>query len=62
MKHFLICILLAVVSSRIEGRWDKVWEDDFNGWKLDESKWIFDQGCSGEFSITHSISGEAKNF
>jgi beta-glucanase (GH16 family) len=62
MKYFFICIVLAVFSSRIEGAWHQVWEDDFNGTTLDESKWTYDQGCDGGFSIRHSISGKARNF
>ncbi len=52
-------IVSAVFTSRIEADWHQVWEDDFDGTTLNETKWKYDEGCDGRFSIRllmHSVS------
>jgi hypothetical protein len=58
----LLYFVITVLIVKSDAAWNQIWEDDFNGTTLDESKWTYDQGCDGEFSITHSIGGEARNF
>jgi hypothetical protein len=55
MKASLIFIALAIFTSRIEAEWHQVWEDDFDGITLNETKWKYDEGCDGRLSIRLSI-------
>jgi beta-glucanase (GH16 family) len=49
MKVSLIFIALAIFTSRIKAEWHQVWEDEFDGTTLNETKWKHDEGCDGRF-------------
>ena len=59
MKNLLLATLLFGISSASYPQgWSLVWEDDFSGTTLDQSKWTHDLGTGSQYGLWGWGNGE----
>ena len=59
MKNLLLATLLFGISSASYPQgWSLVWEDDFSGTTLDQTKWTHDLGTGSQYGLWGWGNGE----
>ena len=52
MRHKIIIIILCFISNLIYSQnWNLIWNDEFDGLDLDNSKWTHDIGTASQFGL-----------
>ena len=58
MKVRIIFFLISLfVFSLNAQNWQLVWEDDFNGSSLNQSKWVHDIGTGSQYGMCDGVMG-----
>ena len=59
MRHKIIIIILCFISNLIYSQnWNLIWNDEFDGLDLDNSKWTHDIGTGSQFGLWGWGNGE----
>ena len=61
-KKLLYIIVFLSINSLSAQNWQLVWEDDFNGSSLDQSKWIHDIGTGSQYGMWGWGNGEKQYY
>ena len=61
-KKLLYIIVFLTINSLSAQNWQLVWEDDFNGSSLDQSKWIHDIGTGSQYGMWGWGNGELQHY
>jgi beta-glucanase (GH16 family) len=59
-KKLLYIIVFLTINSLSAQNWQLVWEDDFNGSSLDQSKWTHDIGTGSQYNLWGWGNGESQ--
>jgi len=63
MKRIILSIIFFVsYNSSFSQNWQLIWEDDFNGNSLDQSKWVHDIGTGSQYGMWGWGNGELQYY
>ena len=63
MKERIIFFLISLFMFSLNAQnWQLVWEDDFNGNSLDQSKWVHDIGTGSQYGMWGWGNGELQYY